>query len=326
MAIGKLYISYPKFNWDTYKSKLLDHSNLVKIISAKETIDCHTTIHDMKYENIQRVIPSATEIILIDLNIFDKDQSHLHPSDNYYEYGRLFNELSRVKDKVKNFDWIDKIDYNFFNGLVKQRTTEDPVLWTVGCSVTYGCGVDYAERWGSILSQQLDMPEVSLSKPGSSYHFHTDQILRSDIRSGDIVVWGLTEMSRFEYAKNWELDSGTIREYTNLPTYLQYYTLDYFDSQTKFVLAMKNILQVINYCKKINVKLYIINLMDVTYFKTIFSKMPNYIDCASVKIYDGHHNPLYFIDWGTDNGHPGPKQHREYAEKLINLIKENNHG
>jgi hypothetical protein len=75
MAIGKLYISYPKFNWDNYNSKLLDHNNLEKIILAKEIIDCHTTIHDMRYENMQRVIPAAKEIILLDLNIFNKGKS-----------------------------------------------------------------------------------------------------------------------------------------------------------------------------------------------------------------------------------------------------------
>ena len=33
-----------------------------------------------------------------------------------------------------------------------------------------------------------------------------------------------------------------------------------------------------------------------------------------------------FIDLGSDNDHPGPKQHQYYAEKILNLIKENNHG
>jgi hypothetical protein len=36
-------------------------------------------------------------------------------------------------------------------------------------------------------------------------------------------------------------------------------------------------------------------------------------------------------DWGdlkktSADKHPGPKQHKEYAEKIFNLIKENYHG
>jgi hypothetical protein len=166
------------------------------------------------------------------------------------------------------------------------------------------------------------MLEVSLAEPSRSCTWSADQILRSDIRSGDIVVWGLTETARVEYATNWELYAATIWEYVEFPIESQYYTLDYFDSQLKFMLAIRNILQVINYCKKINAKLYIINLMDPTYFKLIFNKLPNYIDCASIKIYDGQRNSLNFIDLGTTKTHSGPKQHREYAEKLINLIKE----
>ena len=32
---------------------------------------------------------------------------------------------------------------------------------------------------------------------------------------------------------------------------------------------------------------------------------------------------INFIDLGTDNMHPGPKQHQQYAETLYNFIKEN---
>jgi hypothetical protein len=322
MAINKLYVSHSKYKWDNDKSKLLDSTNLKKVLSSNEMLDYHTSINDIQFENIQKLVQSAAEIILVDLNLLtDK----LKDGD-YFQYGRLINELFRVQHKVKNFEWINKLDYNFFNSLLKQRISDNPVLWTLGCSVTYGVGVNYEQRWGSILSANLAMPEISLSLPGHSNTWCADQILRSDVKSGDIVVWGLTDISRVEYATNWDLHSIPITGYSKLPNNLQHYTLDYFDSQTKFVGVIKNILQVKNYCKKINAKLYLINLMDTTYFKSVFNNMPDYIDCAAERTHYEYDDPLDFIDLGSDNHHPGPKQHQYYAEQILNLIKENNHG
>jgi hypothetical protein len=321
MAINKLYISHSRHKFDD-KSKLLDNTNLNKALSINEQIDYHTSIADIQFENIQRTIQSANEIILVDLDLYN---DNLKDGD-YFQYGRLVNELFRVRDKVKNFEWIDKLDYNFFNRVLKQRTSDNPILWTLGCSVTYGVGVKYNERWGSILSDKLGMLEISLSLPGHSNGWCADQILRSDVRSGDIVLWGLTDISRIEYAKNWQLHSVPITGYSKLPASLQHYNLDYFDSQTKFVSTIKNILQVKNYCEKINAKLYLINLMDTTYFKSVFNKLPNYTDCAVERNYYGYNDPLDFIDLGTDQQHPGPLQHQEYASKILKLIKENNHG
>lgn len=319
MTINKLYISHSKFDWAGYESKLLNKNNLKKALAATEPIDYHTSIADVCFENIQKTVQSAAEIILIDLNLFVDDLK----DGDYFQYGRLVNELFREKNKVKNFDWINRLNYNFFNNVSKQRTTDNLVLWTLGCSVTYGVGVNYLDRWGSILSNELAMPEISLSLPGHSNTWCADQILRSDVRPGDIVVWGLTDISRVEYSNNWQLNSVPITRYSKLPTKSQHYNLDYFDSQTKFVSVIKNILQVKNYCEKIGAQLYLANLLDSTWLKSVFNTLPTYIDLCTENIYN---ESLMFIDLGSDNDHPGPKQHQYYAEKILNLIKENNHG
>lgn len=319
MAINKLYVSHTKYKWDNNKSKLLNNTNLQKVLLSDEVLDCHTSIADIQFENIQKTIQSANEIILVEFNLFTDEIK----DGDYFQYGRLLNELFRVRDKVKNFEWVDELNYNFFDNKIQQRTTNGPILWTAGCSVTYGVGVNHAERWGSILSMELHMPEVSLSLPGHSNTWCADQILRSDIRPSDIVVWGLTDVSRIEYAKNWDLKSVPATGYSKLPKNLQHYNLDYFDSQTKFVVAIKNILQVKNFCEKIGAQLILANLLDSTYFNSVFSKLPNYIDFCTKRTYN---ESLLFLDLGSDNDHPGPKQHRYYAEQILKLIKENNHG
>jgi hypothetical protein len=320
MAIDKLYISHLNYDWNGHESKLLNQGNLSKesMSSAKNIF--HTSIQDIGFDNIENVVRSANKIILVDLNLY---ADGIPPDEEYFQYGRLIRELFKVKHKVENFDWVSELNYNFFDNTVNQRTTNNPVLWTAGCSVTHGIGVDRADRWGSILSSRLNVPEISLAQPGQSIAWCADQILRSDIRSGDIVVWGLTNIARVEYAKKWELWSCPAGHYDScLPPALQHYNLDYFTSQTKFVYAIKNILQVKNYCEKIHAQLYLANLLDTTWLHVVFDSLPTYIDFCVNKT---HNESLTFLDRGTDNSHPGPKQHLLYAEQILNLIKENNH-
>jgi hypothetical protein len=322
MAINKLYFSHFKYDWKKNNTKLLNSNNLNQILADDISKDYHTSINDIKFENIQTVVQAAKEIILVELDLLHSD---IHDCD-YFTYGRLINELFRVKEKVKGFAWVEDLNHNFFNSLIKTRHIDNTVLWTVGCSVTYGIGVDPEQRWGSLLSKELYLPEISLSIPGGSIGWAADQILRSDIRAGDIVVWGLTDVSRVEYSNNWALEAIPVTGYSALPKKLQHYNLDYFDSQTKFLQAIKAILQVNNYCEKIGSKLYMINLMDTCYFNVVFHTMPNYIDCAVERNHYGYNDPLNFIDLGTDGHHPGPKQHQHYAEQILKLIKENNYG
>ena len=319
MAINKLYISHSQFDWAGHKSKLLDNSNLKKALAVTEPTDYHTSIADIQFENVQTIAQSAVEIILVNLNLLT---DRLKDGD-YFQYGRLVNELFRVRDKVKNFEWIDQLDYDFFSMLLKQRTSDNPVLWTLGCSVTQGVGVKYDERWGSIVSADLGMPEVSLSLSGVSNTWCADQILRSDVKSGDVVVWGLTDVSRVEYATNWQLHAVPVTGYSKLPTQLQHYNLDYFDSQTKFVSVIRSILQVKSYCEKIGADLYLANLLDSTWLNSVFNKLPTYVDFCIKNTYN---DSMVFLDLGSDNDHPGPRQHQEYASQILKLIKENNHG
>lgn len=65
-----------------------------------------------------------------------------------------------------------------------------------------------------------------------------------------------------------------------------------------------------------------VKFVDIV-FNSVFSKLPNYIDFCTERTYN---ESLVFLDLGSDNDHPGPKQHEHYAEKIYQLIKENYHG
>lgn len=316
MSINKLYISPKTYKWSNNQIQLISEKNIDDIIDNVDRIDCHTAIADINTINIQKVIRAAQEIYLVDIDICTI------PNDQMYQYGRLFNELYK-HNKINSLSNINLLNVENINFMQAVRQHESPVLWTVGCSVTYGYGVTDNDRWGKLLSDKLNLPEVRLSCPGSSIYWAADQILRADIRTGDIVVWGVTDQARFDYAKDWKLISKPASHYDEIPKDLRYWDLNYFDSSTQTLVCARNILQVINFCKKIRATLCIANLLDETWLPIIFKETHNFIDFGDDFTEAGM---LKFIDLGSDNNHPGPKQHQQYAEKIFNFIKENNYG
>jgi len=312
--IDKLYISTVDYDWNGSNSLLLDRHNIDKIISSNNNINCHTSVEDLFCENISVACNNANEIVLVNVN-----ENINITNDNCFSYGRLFNELTRHAEKVKNFTWNKK-----FNYLKNTRTTDTPVLWTAGCSVTAGAAIAHSERWGTLLSKYLNLSEVTLSRGGTSILWSADQILRSDIREGDVVVWGLTNVPRLEVASNWNFNSVTINNYFTVEKENQYWTLNYFESESQVLLALRNILQVINFCQKVKVPLYLANILDVAWLGVMLKEFKNFIDLTENLSITG--NTIDFIDLGSDNQHPGPKQHQQYATKIYNFIKESNHG
>ena len=312
--INKLYISTADYNWNSSTSVLVDRHNIDKIISRDDSIDCHTSVEDLFCENISVACGNATEIVLVDI-----DETINITNNNCFSYGRLFNELLRHTKKVKNFIWNKK-----FNYLKNVRTVDTQVLWTAGCSVTEGTAIAHHQRWGTLLSKYLNLPEVTLSRGGSSILWSADQILRSNIQEGDVVVWGLTNIPRLEIAKDWNFDSTTIVAYLTTKKEQQYWNIDYFESETQVLTALRNILQVINFCQKVKATLYLANILDIAWVSVMLKDFKNFIDLTQDLVING--NTIEFIDLGSDNQHPGPKQHQQYAEKIFNLIKESNHG
>jgi len=309
--IDKLYISTVDYNWKN-ASVPVDKHNIDKIVSKSTLIDCHTSVEDLFCENISVACNNANEIILIDI-----DENIKITNTNCFAYGRLFNELLRHKNKVKNFVWNKKFDY-----LKNTRTLAAPVLWTIGCSITAGAGVDHKDRWGTLLSNYLNLPEITLSKDGTSIYWSADQILRSDVRESDVVVWGLTNVPRIEISKSWNFESTTVNRYVSWDKDQQYWNLDYFESETQVLLALRNILQVVNFCQKVKAKLYLANMFDVAWINVMLKDFRNFIDLTSDLVVVG--NTIKFIDLGSDNKHPGSRQHQQYATKLYNFIKEGN--
>lgn len=210
--------------------------------------------------------------------------------------------------------------------LVDSRKTQDKQLWVAGCSVTHGIGVETNERYGSLLANDLGLPCSFLSKSSSSISWAADQILRSDIRRGDLVIWGLTHWSRFTYVHQHRMLSGvTVASYRIYPEYNKIINIENLWSHQNFYHQFYAIEQVINYCKKIQAKLVLVGILNDNFSLLGYLKsQSNFLQIRYNLEYNDSQLEGKYLDLGTDSLHPGPHQHLAYKNAIANFIKTNN--
>lgn len=319
-----LFISHKKFNWDAYKKiplEFLHEKNLDKVKEPSKK-SYYTSLEDLgiKIGQWHQVLDYVDSIILVDLDLsfptkIDDEDIHL--------YINFFKTLkARYYNKTKNFAWVNELP-NMFAKTNATRKDDNPCMWAAGCSITYGSAIDANDSFVNIVANNVGLDVALLAWPGATIINQCDQLLRSDIRKDDLVILGITNYARVDYAENFDWKSYTIFDITLDNQKLKYWNIDYFESYTQSYGCIKGIQQVINFCQKVGAKLVLINLFDQAWSSLVFGELPYYIDATSDLNADG--SPMY-IDVGSDNVHPGPKQHKEYANKILNLIKENYHG
>lgn len=202
---------------------------------------------------------------------------------------------------------------------INKRLSDTKQLWIVGCSVTLGIGVKLEERYGNIISKELNLPATTLAGPGTSIEWAANQILTSDIKKDDIVIWGLTGALRYPFAADDKLLNVTPSLYH--AEVKPYISEKYFLSQDIIYRAKRSILQVNNFTDKIGAHL-LMGFLPLNGPDTDFL-MYNYVKDmkSTVLLYDLHSDQIH-LDKGSDNQHPGPITHRYYADLLVKTISE----
>lgn len=308
--IGKLLIGTQDFNFSNLDSELLTESNLKKAISSFRTHDYHTSIEDLhlKIKDIDYLLSNVKHSV--DFLNFDEfnnitKTSQIH-STLLYRLGSAFPNLTDRNDLLES--WL-KATVNQETKAKAQRTK--PPLWVAGCSMSSAEGVKDDQRWGHLVAEELDLEEVNLAYPGQSIWYSADQLLRSDIRKGDQVVWQLTATTRVNVIENDELVGFALKEAVSNPTCQKLFTIDWYDSDTKKILDLRSIAQVRKVMDKIGARLYLVNMMKDSYIDTILGNDNDFLSF----------NAPSYKDFGTDKQHPGPLQHQEYAKQITKVIQ-----
>ena len=224
---------------------------------------------------------------------------------------RILQEFSLEKNNVHNLNLPNYTE--LYTKLVDSRRTPDQQLWISGCSISHGVGVAQEQRYGQLIANLLRLPVSFLTASGSSIPWAVDQIVRSDICAGDIVILGLTEEFRFPYWTTnntvWHIGVNHQNQSDRLPfTNLSSNIIDRLITDDNcFYQSVIKIHQLVNFCRKLNVKLLILGLLSSNCLAFHLNNIPEFINYKNVK-------SATWVDLGTDNQHPGPQQHQLFTD------------
>lgn len=214
-------------------------------------------------------------------------------------------------------------------------------LFTFGCSHTYGegqidClnsqgpnGIVMADKpsqyaWPTLLGKMLDKKVVNLGRPGCSNRYISQQILNTTIEKDDIIVILWTEVNRSTVFTSESIELAKVA--TNIhPTRNNNVCKNYYkwihDPYNSFLESLEAVnlanytLQeqhhVYNFKANFNSKLGP-SKTDIEYVYPKWNKV-NLINQS-----------LHWVDFASDNDHPGPESQKLIARDMLKYVKETN--
>ena len=206
--------------------------------------------------------------------------------------------------------------------LVDQRRTSAPQLWTAGCSITAGIGVDPAQTWSYALAKLLNIQYSVLAELGASNAWQADQILRSDIRWRDTVVWGITGPYRQWIINHSKMLHLNMHSHVEDPDLEHSWPLRALTSDTTLYQTLHCIKAVANFCDKIGARLLIFNANFLDAYITSLRQIPHFHYYQHpIRIDINRQIRQHWLDLGTDASHPGPIQHTAFANFCYSRLK-----
>ena len=254
------------------------------------------------------LLERATEIYYVEPAVW----SHPHTQARTKFWLKYYS----FKKKVYN------IDTTFIHpvlSLEDNRKVDSRQLWAVGCSYTVGYGLDNVDdRWANLISEKLRLPVSVLAKFGTSIPWASDQILRSDIRPDDIVIWGLTGDCRFPYYEDGQIHHVTVQTYSKFKNIHPIISDKLLTTDHMLYQAITAIDRVIADSKKVGYRLMI------TQFPLCSSLEHELVILNYLSQFDFFfHSYVDFREKWLDSlpsTHPGPKQHAHYADLFFNHL------
>jgi hypothetical protein len=314
---------------------LIDHSNYKEFLNKSpnnSAITAYTSLGDLpklssNNNAIYSVLSLADNIYYCPPAVWSDNKSidftnitnSLHGLTEFILY-----HFAQQKNNVYGLD-LTKYSTQLYTELVDSRKTDGRQLWVAGCSMSHAIGVDKNQRYGQLLAESLGLPVSFLTNPGSSISWAVDQLVRSDIQAGDIVILGLTDETRFPYwlTKNkvWHVTTNHHNHIDQLPfTNLSTSIVDRLITDNNCMYqSVVRIHQLVNFCSKIDAKLLIVGLLASEELQLLLHNQPTFINYKNFEL------PFSFIDLGTDDMHPGPLQHQLYTDFCQSALKKLNY-
>jgi hypothetical protein len=294
-----LHIVHPTFDVSTINNKSILLTVPKDILPNTEY---HTSLGDMSAADILSVSKQFELINFIPDTFNSKDPI-------YYETVILLTYLQHSM-KVNNF-FVDQIE-TFIDNLNISSRPADATLWVFGCSHSHGVGLLPNElRYSDIISQELNMPLKSITKPGASTRWSLRHLINSNINPQDLVIWQLTTPDRISLSG--KPPTELILSATKNPHLLEVYT----DGQIYFD-HMSLVNYGVQYLRAKGVRFVITSIQPNSKMSYSYKK-----EYAKYKEYC--YSPNFNVDTGTDNLHFGKISHKNLALSILNHI-EYTHG
>jgi hypothetical protein len=299
-------------------ASLIDHSNYD---STRMLGTYYTSIADLpSLEEFNNILLSANTIVYSPPNVWSDDNVGFGGLKFWTEFYCLV--YSKFKEVIGLDQIDDPHDLDTMLHLNGSRCSNNQQLWVFGDSITFGIGVTDEQRYAEILSKQLDLPLSVLAQPATSILWAADQILRSDIKKDDIVVWGLTNVQRFPFMDdNSNYIHVTTGHYVRDPSFQKTLDIDVLSHFKNYQLhCVRSVYEVFNYCNKIGAQLFVAGLIVDIELVHYLGKLDCYYHLAGIPRNDLGNRGYEFLDVGSDNEHPGPLTHQHYADTLFEVI------
>jgi len=317
-----LSVAAQKFDTDAF---LVNADNIKQVIDTNLTHDVtiYTSLGNLPKEMaiVFQLLEQADEIFYCPPSIWS-DQlvlDVLSPTESIQ--GLTENILLLLQHQVLIHGIEQALFYPKAVPLTDYRKTVQPQMWSVGCSITHGIGVTNSTRYGHLIADELDMECSFLTRPGSSIAWAADQILRSDLKSNDIVVWGITNNERVSYIHQGQLLPGvTIGIYHKYPELKQLVPIETLLTENTLYQNIYSIEQVINFCSKCQARLVMIGLLSSYNILRYLSTKSNFFNFPYSFTFSNSSMIHSFVDVGTDNRHPGTLQHSLYKNFVLKHI------
>ena len=310
-------------------------SQLVELAKCKDTSAVLITEDNI---NTQVSVGYTGLEEFVDKNLFldlllSAEEIFYHPETFTQSHFDLYNPTNSSQGLTENFlllakqqgvaihnltflgqETIDSNRKNYLELADVRKNIAGPQIWGVGCSFTYGVGVTVDQRYINLLGKQLNMPVNCLAISGTSIAWAADQILRSDIRAGDIVVWGITCKYRLPWVLENKVNHASINWIDKAPRpYQKLLTQLLTDDSNLEYQQLTSINQVTNFCEKVGAQLVLLGVLTLPTDLLYLTNNPYFYQC-----YQYSNN---YLDLGDDNSHPGPKQHQLYANIVYSQLQ-----
>lgn len=302
---------------------LVDSENIHTIIASEFLQDtvAYTSLGDLPKDInlILRLLAHAKKIVYCPPKSWSSGKSVDYQDVTNSDQGLSEFLLFLIDREFHNVNNLDLSHYGHaqYLALTAQRKGSNRQIWVVGDSNSHAVGVNDQYRYGEILAEKLQMSVSFLTAPGASIEWAADQILRSDIHKDDLVIWGLSDEARMPlWTKStpWHVTVSSLDRYQH--NLLDTNTIGkLLTDETRTYQAITHVYQVVNFCNKIQAKLFVFGLGISDTSALHLHNLKNFSK------YRNYQTSTRWIDFGSDNKHPGPQQHQLFADFCVNQLR-----